>query len=190
MKDLNANQLVALIRDGDVKAFDEFYRQNWRALYQMAYHATGSVEDAKDLVQNVFINFWNRKESIDPAQYHSSYLFTSLRNGIINLHKKDTGKKKSELELLRIDDQPSYSGEDHYIAKEFALMLNKQVEELPAKMQQVFVLSRYEHLSIAEISQSLNITQRTVKNQLSNALKILRTKVGTYCLIIIVFLFY
>jgi RNA polymerase sigma-70 factor (ECF subfamily) len=113
-----------------------------------------------------------------------------LRNGIINLYKKDTGKKKSVQELMHFDNEPSYSSEDHYIAKEFALALRKQVEELPEKMQQVFVLSRYEHFTIAEISQSLNITPRTVKNQLSNAMKILRTKIGTYCLIVIAFLFF
>ncbi|OCX54761.1 hypothetical protein BEL04_02275 [Mucilaginibacter sp. PPCGB 2223] len=181
--------MISLIQNGDIKAFDEFYKQNWRQLYQMAYHSTGSVEDAKDLVQNVFINFWNARYSIDVNQYHQSYLFTSLRNSIINHYKKDEVKKRGLEELLHFDNQPAHTSEDHYIAKELAQNISTQVEELPQKMQRVFVLSRYEHLSINEISETLNITPRTVKNQLSSALKILRTRVGT-CGIILFYIFF
>jgi len=177
-------ELISLIQDGDTRAFDEFYKQNWRALYQMAYHSTGSVEDAKDLVQNVFINFWDARYSINVDQYHSSYLFTALRNGIINLYKKNAVKKRGLEELLHFDNQPVHTNEDHYIAKELAQSINTRVEELPEKMQRVFVLSRYEHLSINEISETLNIAPRTVKNQLSSALKILRMRVGTYAIIL------
>lgn len=184
MKKLAQNELISLIQDGDISAFDEFYKQNWRPLYQKAYHATGSVEDAKDLVQNVFINFWDARYSIDVNRYHVSYLFTSLRNGIINLYKKDAVKQRGLEELLHFDNQAAYTSEDNYIAKELAHSLNTQVEELPQKMQRVFVLSRYEHLSINEISETLNITPRTVKNQLSNALRILRTRVSTYGIIL------
>lgn len=173
-----------MIQNGNIRAFDEFYKQNWRSLYQMAYHSTGSVEDAKDLVQNVFINFWNARYSIDVDQFHVSYLFTSLRNGIINLYKKDAVKKRGMEELLHFDNQPAHTNEDYYIAKELAQTINTQVEELPQKMQRVFVLSRYEHLTISEISETLNIAPRTVKNQLSNALKILRTRVGMYAIIL------
>ena len=184
MKKATQIELISLIQYGDTRAFDEFYKQNWRALYQMAYHSTGSVEDAKDLVQNVFINFWDARYSINVSQYHPSYLFTSLRNGIINLYKKDAVKKRGLEELLHFDNQPVHTNEDHYIAKELAQSINTQVEELPKKMQRVFVLSRYEHLSINEISEALNITPRTVKNQLSSALKILRMRVGTYAIIL------
>jgi len=184
LKKATQNELISLIQDGDIRAFDEFYKQNWRSLYQMAYHSTGSVEDAKDLVQNVFINFWDARYSINVSQYHPSYLFTSLRNGIINLYKKDAVKKRSLEELLHFDNEPLHTNEDYYIAKELAQSINKRVEELPKKMQRVFMLSRYEHLSINEISEALNITPRTVKNQLSSALKILRMRVGTYGIIL------
>jgi RNA polymerase sigma-70 factor (ECF subfamily) len=186
---INQNELILLIRNGNIKAFDEFYKQNWQPLYKMAYRATGSIDDAKDLVQNVFINFWNVRHSIDSTKFHISYLFTSLQNGIINQYKKDAVRRKGIEELMHFDNTPSYTNEDHYIAKEVALTLQTQVGELPPKMQRVFVLSRYEHLSISQISESLNITPRTVKNQLSNALKILRTKAEALSLIFL-FIFF
>lgn len=191
VKKLTQVELITLIQNGNISAFDEFYRQNWRALYQMAYHSTGNIDDAKDLVQNVFINFWNTRESIDALKFQPSYLFTSLRNGIINQYKKDAVKKRgAEVMLHQIETANGYTTEDAYIAKEFALQINARVRELPAKMQQVFVLSRYEQLSVKEISESLQIEPRTVKNQLSNAIKILRTKVGLLGLpFILIFLF-
>lgn len=109
---------------------------------------------------------------------------------MINLYKKDAIRERGIEELLHFDSDPVYTHEDHYIAKELAQTINNRVGELPHKMQKVFVLSRYEHLSINEISESLNITPRTVKNQLSNALKILRTRVGMLLvLFFVLFLF-
>jgi RNA polymerase sigma-70 factor (ECF subfamily) len=175
---LSKEQLIALIKEGDIKAFDSFYKQNWRPLYQMAYHSTGSVDDAKDLVQNVFINFWNYRASLNPQLYHTSFLFTSLKNGIINYYKKDEVRRRGVAELLHFDNQPTYTNEDHYVAKELAGQIKSHINQLPQKMQQIFVLSRQNHLSVNEISEALNITPRTVKNQLSNALRILRTRMG------------
>jgi RNA polymerase sigma-70 factor, ECF subfamily len=173
---MSQEELIILIQTGNIKAFDEFYKNNWKPLYHMAYRATGSIDDAKDLVQNVFINFWNTRESIDVGKFHISYLFTSLRNGIINLHKK-TEVRRQHAEL-QPEMNIAYTNEDHYIAKELAQTLQTRVTLLPNKMQQVFVLSRYKNLSVSEISETLNITPRTVKNQLSTALKILRTGLG------------
>jgi RNA polymerase sigma-70 factor, ECF subfamily len=173
---MSQQELIILIQKDNVKAFDEFYKNNWRALYHMAYRSTGSIDDAKDLVQNVFISFWNMRESIDPEKFHLSYLFTSLRNSIINLHKKaEVRRQHAELQT---EVYPLYTNEDHYIAKELAQALQNRVTQLPNKMQQVFVLSRYKNLSVAEISETLNITPQTVKNQLSNALKVLRAGIG------------
>lgn len=184
MDKLSQEELVILIREGNIKAFDEFYKNNWRPLYHKAYRSTRSVDDAKDLVQNVFIGFWSARETIVANKFHVSYLFTSLRNGIINFHKRDEMKRRRLEELMSVDHVQGYTNEDHYIARELSQTLEKKVTLLPNKMQQVFVLSRYKNLSINEISEALNITPRTVKNQLSTALKILRTSITIYGTII------
>ena len=88
MKKVDEDELISLIQKGNIRAFDEFYKRNWQPLYQIAYRSTLSVDDSKDLVQNVFINFWNTRESLDLERFHISYLFTSLRNGIKNQYKK------------------------------------------------------------------------------------------------------
>lgn len=173
-------ELIILIKEGNIQAFNEFYKQNWRALYQMAYRSTCSQEDAKDLVQTVFINLWNCRYSLEPDRYNTSYLFRMLKNNIINFYKQDSARKKRLEKLLQLDSADQYTNEDSLIAKELSVVIEGEIRELPRKMQEVFILSRHQNLSVNEISETLNITPRTVKNQLSNALKILRTKLGMF----------
>lgn len=178
MTNLTQQELIALIKQGNIKAFDAFYKQNWRPLYQTAYRATSSVDDAKDLVQNVFIAFWDARENIEVNRFHVSYLFTSLRNGIANFYKREAVRKNRLQRVLDYTEEPAYTTEDEYLAKELASEINHYIEDLPEKMQEIFVLSRHEHLSVNDISERLNIAPQTVKNQLSNALRIIRTRVG------------
>lgn len=177
---LSEIELIMLIKAGDINAFDEFYKRNWRALYHSAYRSTGSSDDAKDLVQTVFISLWNCRYSLQPERYNASYLFRSLRNSIINFNKKDSVRKRGMDSLLYLEDTDQYNHEDSLIAKELSATIEGGIRELPKKMQEVFILSRQQNLSVNEISEILNITPRTVKNQLSNALKILRTKLEIF----------
>ncbi|NHA02310.1 RNA polymerase sigma-70 factor [Mucilaginibacter sp. HC2] len=173
-------ELIVLIKEGDIRAFDEFYKRNWRVLYQTAYRSTSSQEDAKDLVQTVFINLWNCRQNLNPDAYTPSYLFKILKNNIINFYKQDSARRKRLEQLLYLDEVNQYTTEDNLMAKELSIVIDGEIRELPRKMQEVFILSRQQHLSVNEISETLNITPRTVKNQLSNALKILRTKLGMF----------
>ena len=184
---LSEVELIALIKEGNIKAFDEFYKRNWRGLYQVAYRTTGSEDDAKDLVQAVFIGFWKCRYSLCTDQYNASYLLRALKNNMINLYKKDAIRKRSVNELQQLDTGNEFTSEDSLIAKELAITIEDRIKELPGKMQQVFVLSRHQNLSINEISEKLDIAPRTVKNQISNALKILRT--GLEIFLIVFFLF-
>jgi RNA polymerase sigma-70 factor, ECF subfamily len=179
MEKYSEKELIVLIKEGNIFAFEELYRRNWRGLYDLAKKAINSSDEAKDFVQDVFINFWNSRDHIDPERYSSSYLVNSLKNSLINFFKKDLLKKKKMLELAKAE-ATTFSNEDNYIASELLERLNNLINDLPKKMQRIFVLSRHENLSISEISRELNIAPRTVKNQLSNALKILRARIGIF----------
>lgn len=173
--------LIELIKAGDMSAFNEFYKKNWRDLYHIAHHATRCPHEAQDLVQTVFMNFWNNRARLQAELYHPSYLTISLKNCINNLYKKHSSRGRILEQLFsRTEFEPAWHNpvEEKLIAKETASAINAHIDVLPAKMQEVFVLSRQQHLSVREISETLNITPRTVKNQLSNALKILRVKMG------------
>ena len=166
-------------RVDSISAFDDFYRHNWKALFHIAYSAVSSEEEAKDLVQNAFINFWNARDKLDSSKNIKAYLFTSLKNGIINFYKREIIRKNKIAHITTANQ--SYSPlDENYNAKELSREINKEIAHLPRKMQEIFILSRHQHLSVLEISQHLNITQRTVKNQLSNALRILRARMDVW----------
>jgi RNA polymerase sigma-70 factor, ECF subfamily len=179
MEKYSEKELILLIKEENVFAFEELYRRNWRSLYDLAKKSINSSDEAKDIVQDVFINFWNSRDNIDPERYSSAYLFNSLKNNIVNFYRKDIVKKRKMAELAK-SGATTFSNEDNYIATELLERLNNIINDLPKKMQKIFVLSRHENLSISEISRELNIAPRTVKNQLSNALKILRARIGIF----------
>jgi RNA polymerase sigma-70 factor (ECF subfamily) len=89
---------------------------------------------------------------------------------------------------MQLSGGNEFTNEDDLIAKELSNTIEGRIKELPGKMQQVFVLSRQQNLSISEISEMLNIAPRTVKNQISNALKILRTGLDVFLVIIFLFI--
>lgn len=162
-----------------ISTFDDFYRRNWKVLFHIANSAVNSEEEAKDLVQNTFIKLWNARDKLDSSKNIKAYLFTSLKNGIINFYKRETIRKNKIAHITTMN--PSYSPlEENYNVKELSKKINNEVAHLPRKMQEIFILSRHQHLSVLEISKHLHITQRTVKNQLSNALKILRARMNAW----------
>lgn len=169
-------ELIEGIKAGKVSAFDEFYYRNWKELYKIAFRSVYSNDDAIELVQNVFIGFWNNRRNLDADKCVQAYLKRALKNQIINFYRKETliKKKLAEMDLT----EGSFSIEDNIYARELAEMINFQVKQLPQKMQEVYLLSRKENLSVVQISEQLQITPRTVKNQISNALKILREKLS------------
>ena len=111
---LSEVELITLIKQGDIRAFDEFYKRNWRGLYQVAYRSTGSSDDAQDLVQTVFISLWRCRLNLCPDQYNSSYLLRALKNNIINFYKKDAIRKKGVDELLQLNNSNELTGKAYF----------------------------------------------------------------------------
>ncbi len=175
MKNYSEAELINLLKGGNIPVFNEFYKRNWKALYNLAYRSTCSQDEAMDMVQNVFVTLWNNRKNLNSGKSVQAFLFTILKNNIINFYRKETLKKRKMDEILSPTTHTP-TNEEVFFAKELSTRINGEIELLPQKMQQVFILSRREHKSVLEISKELNIAPRTVKNQLSNALKILRTR--------------
>lgn len=173
METYSEKELISLIKIGVLPAFDELYHRNWKVLYRIACHAVNSEEDAKDIVQNVFISLWNTRSTLNVDKCIRGYLYTTLKNNVINFYHREIIRKK-KLQTLAKLERYDVSPHEKYVGIELTQRINGEIAQLPKKMQEIFILSRRHHLSIAQISEKLHITPRTVKNQLSNALRILR----------------
>jgi RNA polymerase sigma-70 factor (ECF subfamily) len=175
---LNDFDLVALIREDDHQAYREIYYRYTGILYTHAYSKLQNREEAKDVVQDVFSYLWSKRTTIEFQINISGYLYTSLRNKIFNIiaHKKIEAGYVDSLQVF-LDHGKA---DTDYLTRTNQLkeIIESEVANMPVKMREIFELSRKQLLSHREIALKLGITEKTVKNQVNNALKILRRKLG------------
>lgn len=174
------NELVALLQQGSEPAFNVLHLRYYGLLYRHAFHRFTAIQDpqeVEDLVQDLFVKLWDHRANLDPAASFKAYLYTSLRNRVLN----DLSKKKvreayhQSLERFLLQ-QENLPVDDHLREKELIALVEKEVSALPPRMRLAFEMSRYQHLSYDEIAEKLNISPHTARTQVRNALRILRLK--------------
>jgi RNA polymerase sigma-70 factor (ECF subfamily) len=166
------------MRHDDGQAFHEIYDRYWFRLYVSTLKRLKSTEDAKDLVQDLFVSLWTKRHVIVIGKSLSSYLFAAAKYKVIN-HIEANIVKGSYLKSLESAlSAGDTSTSETIIQQDLEQFAHLAISNLSPKMRQVFELSRRENLSNNEIAGRLNISEQTVKNQISKALKILRMRIG------------
>jgi len=175
---LSDAELVAYLRNGDDNAFTELYNRYKGILHVHAYKKLGDFEEAKDVLQDMFSWIWNNRESIPHTQNVAGYLYAITRNKILNViaHKKIVSKYTASFDNFM--EQGVFITDLAVREKELADMIEREINALPSKTREVFILSRQLNLSYKEISDQLDITENTVKYHIKGALKALRVKLG------------
>ena len=180
-------ELAVLLKDNDHQAYTAIYDRYKFLLYAHAYKKLQDREQARDVVQEVFIALCNKRSKIDDQSNLAGYLYTALRNNILNLfaHKEVKSRYTDSMASHYTYD---YSPTDHGIrSQQLATLIDKEIAALPAKMQEVFVLSRKAHLNRKEISSQLGIAEATVDRQIANALRILRARLTMVAYLMVFF---
>ncbi|MBC6108951.1 RNA polymerase sigma factor [Pedobacter fastidiosus] len=184
-KSLTDNELFCLMQDGDKYAFEEIYERFNGLLYIYACKLVHDKEDARDIVQEIFVYLWSNPNIKIKSQL-SSYLYTAVRYKIFDWLDKNKSKSNYLLSLEKFVDQGDCITDNYIREKEFASIIEKEVSLLPPKMRQIFEMSRQQHLSQREIAELLHLSDKTVKKQMSNALKVLRLKLTSFLILAIV----
>lgn len=175
-------ELLTLLRIQDHRAFTEIYRRYWPILFRHARKMLNDDVEASDVVQDIFTMMWLKSAELDINISLSSYVYTSVRNKVLT-HINRSKLKTTHLNSLRdFIDRAIYSTDDWLNEKELAASIEAEVALLPTKMRAVFDLSRKEHLSYHEIAEKLQVSDHTVKKQISNVLKVLKTKFNLFLL--------
>lgn len=179
-------ELLALMRGGDQAAFNAIYARHCPALYRTALRILEDEEAAKDVVQEVFINLYERsthskfqiqksKADSPPIVNLPAYLFQAAKYQCFMLLRAG---RISEKHLNRLNAvMVSNELEEQINAQELQHALDKSLASLPEKCREVFYLSRFESLSNKKIAERLNISHKTVENQITKALKMLHMSV-------------
>lgn len=175
---LSDNELVGLLKSGDRAAFTEIFNRYQALLYIFAYKKVGDREEAKDLIHELFLTFWEKRALLNICGGLPAYLFTILKNRIFDLYKH---KKVSQryLESFQTYLYTEQNATDYLVRhNELSSLIEKEIASLPHKMREVFELSRKTNLSRKEIAGQLNLSEQTVKSHMHHALKILKTRLG------------
>jgi len=168
---LQIADLAYKVKKSDTTAFNKLFKLLWEPLFVFAQSLTMDQDIAKDIVQEVWIDYWNRRQKIEIKNIQS-YLYQAVRFKIYN-HFRDTNFNSVQLAVIS----------EIYIASEIEqqsdledtlLSINKSIKVLPLRCKEIFRLSKFEGITNDEIATRLGISKRSVENQLSIALKIVK----------------
>ncbi|GAB2801016.1 RNA polymerase sigma-70 factor [Rhabdobacter roseus] len=169
-------ELMLLLSGSDGLAFAEIYQRYTGALFIHAYRILGDEEEAKDVIQELFAVLWIKRNTIVLRTSLSSYLYSSVKNRILDLIAHKKVEDRYVRSLGRFIDEGEYVTDQQVREKELSELIEREVALLPPRMREVFELSRRDNLSYKEIAEELNISDKTVKKQVNSALSILRQK--------------
>lgn len=168
------------IRNGDSKAFEKLFLEFYSPLCKFAWRFVRSSHIAEELVQEIFMDVWEDRESLDSSKNIKSFLYQSVRNKALNhiKHKNLAEEYNQEIEWFNrtpITQIHSFAGDSEFIRR-----TKKEIENLPEGARIIYKLSRKDGLTYREISEVLDISIKTVESQMSRALKILRQNLSNY----------
>jgi RNA polymerase sigma-70 factor (ECF subfamily) len=180
------HELTVLLAEGDQIAFTEIFDRYKVILYKHACRLLNNYEEANDVIQDIFTKLWEKRDTINLKTSLSSYLYSAVRNRIFNLMSHQKVVSKYLEATYDFEDKGNYIVDEQIMMKELATIIEREIDALPPKMREVFKLSR-EKSTYKEIAQVLNISDKTVKQQVHNAVKILKVKVNSSLMLFLFF---
>ena len=155
----------------DKLSFERIYRQHWSSLYSYAFNVLREKELCEDIVQEVFIDLWRRRQDVQISDLRS-YLRQSVKYQIFNHFRESRYKKQLLMELDLVHTECGI--DESFEAQELEAQIKDAISQLPKRRRIVFDMRRHEGLSNKEISEKLDISLQTVKNQISESLRSIR----------------
>ncbi len=172
MEQLDDTDLFTRIQADDRYAFSELVNRYSEILFRFIQRRVSCSEDSEDILQEVFVSLWNQRHKITIEISLYPYLFKAAKYKIIDWTINQQ-KKVIHSEKLLVSFQEeliSHTAEDELLAKELAILIDTEINKMPATMKSAFSLSRKESMSIKDIASELAISEQTVKNNISLAL--------------------
>ncbi len=185
-------ELVKTIKNGNKHGFEILFRTYYSRLCAYACSFVSQNDIAEDIVAEVFLHFWEKRESLPVPDVVSAYLLQSVKNACLNYLSREKSRKQtiSENELKYLELKMSYPVSDRYplgdlIGQELEEKIKQEIDKLPEQCREIFYLSRFEEMSHKEIALQLGISENTVKVQIYRALVKLKKGLEPYLPIII-----
>jgi RNA polymerase sigma-70 factor, ECF subfamily len=155
------------------RLLEQYFFEHFEALHRYAYTLLKDNDDAKDIVQNVFIQLWEKRDALTIRQSVRSYLYVAVHNHSLNRIKSKKIRQKHHNNFAANENQTV--GQDSAEAAELKKEVLTAMDTLPDKCREIFYKSRFEEKTYQEIADELDISIKTVEAQMGKALRVLRT---------------
>ncbi len=172
--------LLNKLRKGDKEAYELLFKEYYTRLVIYSDKILRDTEIAREVVQDLFVNLYEKRDSLNISTSLSSYLYKAAYNRCMNYLKSLKTKEKYIQETEIYNNMRSNVVEDFIEQAEMEAHLLKLISDLPERCRLIFTLNRFKGLSNTEIANKLNLSKRTVETQISKALKILRDNLKRY----------
>lgn len=177
---LSDMELAALLKQGNHRAFRELYNRYWEPLLNTAFKRLESLEAAEDLVQDLFVNLYLKRDTLWITTTMEGYLKTALKHKVLNAYRSQKLHQRYADHILTRPVDNDQTPQQMLQVKELAIKVEAATRRLPEKSRQVFLLSRVERLSNKEIAAQLNISVSTVEKHIGKAIKLLKSDLQGY----------
>lgn len=186
---METNYSVLKIKQGDLASFNSLYREYYKKLCFHAFRIINRMDIAEEIVQDVFVKIWNKRDSLNLPDNISNYLYRAVLNESLNYVKKQKRNVYDENGFQNLEDISNNSYEYKKSQKELRKRIRQAIKHLPDKTRRVFIMSRKLEFSYQDIANKLNISVKGVEYHICSALKQLRKDLES-TLFLILFLYF
>lgn len=172
-------QLIDLLKKDDGHAFAEIYNRYAEALAGFASSKLFNLEDARDIIHDLFVKIWENRKQLHVERNLKAYLFTLVRYSIVDKIRRNITREEFAVMVQALAAAHAATIEQQIAAKELQESIQQSLNKLSPRVKEIYLLSREENQSIPEIAKQLQLSEQTIKNQLSAALKHLRRSLIT-----------
>lgn len=173
-------RLIQLMEKNDGRAFEEFFNLLYPRFYRYAFLYVKSDILCEELVSDVFLKLWNIRHNLNDIQQLEFYLFRAVKNQALTYLKRNTNQPVEITEYIQSSLVDYREPENLLIANELAAKVEEGISSLPEKCQIIFRMVRQDGLSYKQVAALLEISPKTVENQINTALKKLRIVINEY----------
>jgi RNA polymerase sigma-70 factor (ECF subfamily) len=180
---ISDDELVKNLAMGEDWAFSEIYRRYWKKMFKQAFSKTGSDDAAKEIVQDIFLDLWQRKGSAQILELER-YLFKAVKFQVLDFYDRQiVGKRHREALWAKFGEDVTDSVEDQLAFEELNGRILECINGFSAKTREIFTLNRLEGRSVMEIARLLNLPERTVEYHITVGLRHLRGHLKEYIIL-------
>lgn len=178
---LNDVLIFKKIKNGDIKTFEQVFRQYYMSLYMYAFSIAGKKEASEEIVQELFYVLWRDRENLNVMRSLKSYLYGAVRNQALQYCEHQVVKERHRENIMRREnEQPEATAQEQMEYKELEHIINSTLEKLPERRLKIFKMHRMEGRKYKEIAELLSVSVKTVEAEMTKTYQILRNEIEKY----------